>query len=65
VDSGDRDPPVANAQVHHVLAYTQPAGQPINQGGRLGPTNIGGVTPNKPGIRSSRAWRGCSAATPT
>jgi hypothetical protein len=42
--------PSANAQVHHVLAYTQPAGQPINQGGALGPTNIGGVTPNKPGI---------------
>ena len=42
--------PAANAQVHHVLAYTQPAGQPINQGGALGPTNIGGVTPNKPGI---------------
>src|SRR5437870_2661335 len=42
--------PSANAQVHHVLAYTQPAGQPINQGAALGPTNIGGVTPNKPGI---------------
>ena len=42
--------PSANAQVHHVLAYTQPAGQPVNQGGALGPTNIGGVTPNKPGI---------------
>jgi hypothetical protein len=42
--------PSANAQVHHVLAYTQPAGQPIRQGGALGPTNIGGVTPNKPGI---------------
>src|SRR5580765_3912032 len=42
--------PSANAQVHHVLAYTQPAGQPINQGSELGPTNIGGVTPNKPGI---------------
>jgi hypothetical protein len=42
--------PSANAQVHHVLAYTQPAGQPINQGGALGPTSIGGVTPNKPGI---------------
>src|ERR1043166_5976258 len=42
--------PSANAQVHHVLAYTQPAGQPINQGGALGPTNIGGVTPNKPGL---------------
>ena len=42
--------PSANAQVHHVLAYTQPAGQPVSQGGALGPTNIGGVTPNKPGI---------------
>src|SRR5258706_7674839 len=42
--------PSANAQVHHVLAFTQPAGQPINQGGALGPNNIGGVTPNKPGI---------------
>src|SRR5439155_22291615 len=42
--------PSANAQVHHVLAFTQPSGQPINQGGALGPTNIGGVTPNKPGI---------------
>jgi mono/diheme cytochrome c family protein len=42
--------PTANAQVHHVLAFTQPAGQPINQGGALGPTNIGGVTPNKPGL---------------
>jgi mono/diheme cytochrome c family protein len=42
--------PSANAQVHHVLAYTQPAGEPIRQGGALGPTNIGGVTPNKPGI---------------
>ena len=42
--------PGANAQVHHVLAYTQPAGTPINMGGALGPTNIGGVTPNKPGL---------------
>jgi hypothetical protein len=37
--------------VHHVIAFTQPAGQPISQGGVLGPTNIGGTTPNKPGIR--------------
>jgi mono/diheme cytochrome c family protein len=42
--------PGANAHVHHVLAYTQPAGRPLNPGGALGPTNIGGVTPNKPGI---------------
>jgi hypothetical protein len=42
--------PGARAQVHHVIAYTQPADQPIQQGGVLGPTNIGGVTPNKPGV---------------
>jgi mono/diheme cytochrome c family protein len=42
--------PEARAQVHHVLAYTQPAGTPINEAGALGPGNIGGVTPNKPGI---------------
>ena len=27
-----------------------PAGSPINEGGVLGPGNIGGVTPNKPGV---------------
>jgi hypothetical protein len=42
--------PGARAQVHHVLAYTQPSDQPINPNGALGPTNIGGVTPNKPGV---------------
>ena len=42
--------PQARANVHHVIAYTQPAGQPINQAGVLGPGNIGGVTPNKPGV---------------
>lgn len=42
--------PQARQQVHHVLAYTQPAGTPINESGALGPNNIGGVTPNKPGI---------------
>jgi len=42
--------PGARAHVHHVLAYTQPAGEEIRQGGALGPTNIGGVTPNKPGV---------------
>jgi len=33
-----------------VIAFTQPAGQPLKPGGELGPTNIGGVTPNKPGL---------------
>jgi hypothetical protein len=42
--------PEARAHVHHVLVYTQPTGQPLNPGGALGPTNIGGVTPNKPGL---------------
>jgi hypothetical protein len=42
--------PGANAQVHHVIAFTQPAGAPLGAGGVLGPTNIGGTTPNKPGI---------------
>jgi mono/diheme cytochrome c family protein len=42
--------PGARTHVHHVLAYTQPAGMPLNPNGALGPTNIGGVTPNKPGI---------------
>jgi hypothetical protein len=42
--------PGARAQVHHVIAFTQPSDQPIQQGGVLGPTNIGGVTPNKPGM---------------
>lgn len=42
--------PEARAQVHHVIAFTVPAGAPINEGGALGPGNIGGVTPNKPGV---------------
>jgi hypothetical protein len=42
--------PGARAQVHHVIAYTQPSGEPVREGGVLGPTNIGGVTPNKPGL---------------
>jgi hypothetical protein len=36
--------------VHHVIAFTQPAGATPKPGGELGPTNIGGVTPNKPGL---------------
>jgi hypothetical protein len=42
--------PGARAHVHHVIAFTQPAGEEIRPGGALGPTNIGGVTPNKPGV---------------
>ena len=42
--------PEARAQVHHVIAFTVPAGAPINEGGALGAGNIGGVTPNKPGV---------------
>jgi len=42
--------PQARAHVHHVIAFTQPAGQPMTAGGALGPGNIGGVTPNKPGV---------------
>jgi hypothetical protein len=42
--------PGASAQVHHVIAFTQPVGAPVNGNGVLGPTNIGGTTPNKPGI---------------
>ncbi len=42
--------PGARAQVHHVIAYTQPSGQPVRPGAVLGPGNIGGVTPNKPGM---------------
>ena len=42
--------PGARAQVHHVIAYTQPSDKPISEAGVLGPNNIGGVTPNKPGV---------------
>ena len=42
--------PGSRAHVHHVIAFTLPAGEAIRPGGELGPTNIGGVTPNKPGI---------------
>ena len=42
--------PSARAQVHHVLAFTQPEGTKPKPGGELGPDNIGGVTPNKPGL---------------
>ncbi len=42
--------PEARSHVHHVIAFTQPSGEPIKEGAVLGPTNIGGVTPNKPGL---------------
>ena len=42
--------PEARGHVHHVIAFTQPSGEPIKEGAVLGPTNIGGVTPNKPGL---------------
>jgi hypothetical protein len=42
--------PGARAQVHHVIAYTQPSDAPLSEAGVLGPGNIGGVTPNKPGV---------------
>ncbi len=42
--------PQARGHVHHVIAFTQPTGSPLSEGGALGPGNIGGVTPNKPGV---------------
>lgn len=36
--------------VHHVIAFTQPTGSPLQTRGALGPGNIGGTTPNKPGV---------------
>ena len=42
--------PGARANVHHVIAYTQPAGLEGRQGSPLGRTNIGGTTPNRPGV---------------
>ncbi len=42
--------PGARTHVHHVIAFTQKAGEELNPGAVLGPTYIGGVTPNKPGL---------------
>jgi mono/diheme cytochrome c family protein len=42
--------PQARAHVHHVIAFTVPAGSEITEQGALGAGNIGGVTPNKPGV---------------
>ncbi len=41
--------PGSRAHVHHVIAYTQPRGT-TGRGSPLGRTNIGGTTPNKPGV---------------
>jgi mono/diheme cytochrome c family protein len=42
--------PGSRAHVHHVIAYTQPSGIEGRSGSPLGRTNIGGTTPNKPGV---------------
>jgi mono/diheme cytochrome c family protein len=42
--------PGSRAHVHHVIAYTQPKGTSMRTENPLGRTNIGGTTPNKPGV---------------
>jgi hypothetical protein len=42
--------PGSRAHVHHVIAYTQPKGTSVGTENPLGRTNIGGTTPNKPGV---------------
>jgi len=43
--------PIARANVHHVIAYTEPSSsEPPRAGNTFGPTNITGVSPNKPGL---------------
>src|SRR5262245_37815791 len=42
--------PGSRDHVHHVIAYTQPTGMLERAGRPLGRTNIGGTTPNKPGV---------------
>jgi mono/diheme cytochrome c family protein len=42
--------PGSRAHVHHVIAYTQPEGTSMRSENPLGRTNIGGTTPNKPGV---------------
>jgi mono/diheme cytochrome c family protein len=41
--------PGSRVHVHHVIAYTQAKGGSLNEN-PLGRTNIGGTTPNKPGV---------------
>src|SRR5262245_48790904 len=43
--------PSARANVHHIIAYTEPhSDAPPKPGNPFGPTNITGVAPNKPGL---------------
>ncbi|HYM21971.1 MAG TPA: cytochrome c, partial [Vicinamibacterales bacterium] len=43
--------PSARAHVHHIIAYTEPhSDEPPRPGSTFGPTNITGVSPNKPGL---------------
>src|SRR5215475_15682182 len=43
--------PSARSHVHHIIAYTEPSSdQPTRPGSTFGPTNITGVSPNKPGL---------------
>ena len=43
--------PSARAHVHHIIAYTEPhSDAPTRPGNTFGPTNITGVSPNKPGL---------------
>ena len=43
--------PSARAHVHHIIAYTEPSSdKPTRPGNTFGPTNITGVSPNKPGL---------------
>ena len=43
--------PTARANVHHIIAYTEPSSdKPTRPGNTFGPTNITGVSPNKPGL---------------
>jgi len=42
--------PGSRSHVHHVIAYTQPQGTSMATENPLGRTNIGGTTPNKPGV---------------
>ena len=67
VDRGDRDQArQARAHVHHVIAFTQPAGDADQRSGALGPTQHRRRDAEQAGrgVRSGRR-RGCSAATPT
>ena len=50
MDPGAGDPPGNRAVVHHVIAYTMPAGSDLRKASPLGMTNLGGTTPNKPGV---------------